>query len=343
MGTQDNNTATSSVLDDVTKRYNDAWENYNAAVEQRNQNAQARAARPDDPGTTYEDFLKGAMPEKPTTQIDPKKEKARMWVTNIADAINAVGGIVGAANGADVAPMASLSEANRKRYDKLVEQRKAEQDAYTKALMQAQSHAMSMSEAYRRRRQQQDAEAAALDDAKVAQAKTAFDKAGDDLGRATTGNYRTSEQDRLINQHQDEVAYRNAQGQRADRDDVENHNRYEEKNWHRLAGGKFVRNEDYPAFVDKVFNALMSDSEIANELKSAQSQISMAEKKGDLKTANALKETIVDRYLNSSDEAKARVANEAGINSGFYGDPDFWSIDDNGQIVKGGKMKISGF
>lgn len=348
------NTATSSVLDDVTKRYNDAWSNYNAAVEQRNQAVQARAARPDEPGTSYEDFLKGAMPEQPTTQIDPKKEKSRMWVTNIADAINAVSGIVGAASGADVAPMASLSDVNKKRYDKLVEQRKAEQNAYNKALMQAQSHAMSMSEAYRRKRQQEDAQAAALDDARVAQAKMAYDKAATDYGQAykehrdvVGDTYRTGEQNRLVSQHQDEVNYRNAQGQRADRDDVESHNINEQKQWHRIPGGSYVRNEDYNAFIDKVYSALLSDSNTANDLKSTQAQVKIAETKGDTKSANALKETVVNRYLSSSDENMAKVARDAASGSGFYGEPDFWSLDNNGQIVRGSqsgnKKTIPGF
>lgn len=363
MSTKDTNTAaSSSVLDDVQKRLDSAWGEYNAAVEQRNQAANARAARPDAPGTSYEDFLKATMPEKPATpEIDEKAEKRNAMITNIADAINAVASIVGTANGATFTPMASLSDANQKRYNKLQEQRKADQEAYNKALMQSQSHAMNMAEAYRRKRQQEDAAAAALDDARVAKAKLTYDKASDDYNRTYrkqqddyTKEYRQQQdaatqarsdrqESRLWKQHQDEMDYRNTSGARADLNAVESHNKDEEKKWTRLPGGKFVRNEDYPIYVDRVYNSLIRDAEIAKELESLQSQIRVAEAKGDTKTVNALKAEAVNRYLGSSDENKAKIANDAADKSGLYGEPDFWIYDDEaGKISRGKKQGAMG-
>ena len=63
-----------TVLDDVQKKLNDSYAAWQNAIGQANQNAQERMARPDEPGTTYEDFLKGSMPAQPATQVDPKKE-----------------------------------------------------------------------------------------------------------------------------------------------------------------------------------------------------------------------------------------------------------------------------
>ena len=332
MATETNNT----VLDDVQKKLNDSYAAWQNAIGQANQNAQERMAKPDEPGTTYEDFLKGAMPAQPTTVVDPKKERSRAMITNIADAINAVGGIVGAARGADVVPMAPLSAANQQRYEKLLTQRQAEQDAYNKGVMQAQSHAMSMAEAYRRKRQQEDAQAAALDQARVNQAKMDYDKASDDYNRiyrkendTESRAARERQESRLWTQHQDEVDYRNASGARADRNAVESHNKEEEKKWTRLPGGNYVRKEDIPAYIDKVYSALEADKDIKMEiLQKYASQLRIAEAKGDSEKVNNIKQQIINSYLNSSDERKARIAKEAAENSGLYGTPDFWSYEE---------------
>ena len=184
MATPQMTNTTTSTLDEATKRYQaaqqglmDATQAHDAAVAEINN-------RPYEPGTGYDEIFKSLEPEKPTTVIDPQKEKSRMWITNIADAINAVGGIIGAANGADVVPATSLSAVNQQRYNKLMEQRKAEQDAYNRALMQTQSHAMSLADAYRRQRQQEDARLIAQEDAKLNRAKLEYDLANDTYTRA---------------------------------------------------------------------------------------------------------------------------------------------------------------
>ena len=341
-----------TVLDDVQKKLNDSYAAWQNAIGQANQNAQERVARPDEPGTTYEDFLKGSIPAQPATQVDPKKEKARAWITNIADAINAVGGIVGAARGADVTPMASLSAANQQRYNKLLEQRAAEEELYNKGVMQAQSHAMSMAEAYRRKRQQEDAQAAALDQARVNQAKMDYDKAADDYNRiyrqsndAETRAARDRQENRLWTQHQDDVNYRNASGARADRAAVESHNKEEEKKWTRLPGGRYIRNEDYPMFVDKVYSALAADKDIKMEiLQNYGTQLRLAEVKGGSEEHN-IKQKIINSYLNSSDENKARIAYEAAAKSGLYGTPDFWVYEEgesgNSRIRNNAQVKTA--
>lgn len=327
----DKSETNNTVLDDVQKKLNDSYAAWQNAIGQANQNAQERMARPDEPGTTYEDFLKGAMPAQPATVVDPKKERSRAMITNIADAINAVGGIVGAARGADVTPMAPLSAANQQRYDKLIAQRQAEQDAYNKGVMQAQSHAMSMAEAYRRKRQQEDAQAAALDQARVNQAKMDYDKASDDYNRiyrqqndTESRAARDRQESRLWTQHQDDVDYRNAQGVRADRDDIEAHNKYELSQWTELPGGKFVRNADYPSFIESMYNELMSNSDIKAEIqKDYKNDIAKAEHDSGAK--EKLHERIVRKYLGSSD-----VAKQAAEKLNRYGTPNLWTQENVG-------------
>ena len=351
MGTETTNTAvttsTPSPLDEARKNRDNAFIQWQAAVDEANRKEQERLAQPDAPGTSYEDFLKGAMPEQPTTQIDPKKEKARAWITNIADAINAVGGIVGAATGADVVPATSLSAANQQRYNTLVERRDKEREAYNRGVMQAQSHAMSMAEAYRRKRQQEDAQASALDQAKVNRAKTAYDIASDEYTRAYKQNrdvisdtQHEAYEARQAQQHADSMANSQASARRADRSAVESHNNNELKNYERVAGGNYVRKEDYQSFVNSVYNKLISDPTIASELKTVSAQIKANMTQGKLDAAAQLMADVVNRYMSSTDEAKSKVAKDAAEQSGFYATPDLWSLDENNEVVR---QNIPGF
>lgn len=347
MPTPNTNTATSS-LDEAQKRYDEAKQNWLNASQQRDDAVAGIYSKPDEPGTTYEDFLKGSMPEQPTTAVDPKKEKARAWITNIADAISAVGGIIGAANGANVVPSASLTAANQQRYDKLVQRRDAERDAYNKALMSAQSHAMSMAEAYRRRRQQDDAKLVAQEDAKLNRAKTQYDIAADEYARAYKQNrdvvsdtQHEAYEARQAQQHADSMANNQASIRRQDRSAVESHNNNELKKYRAVAGGKYVPIENYSSFVNSVYNKLISDPTIASELKTIKAQISALEKQGKLDAAEKLMDTVVTRYLSSADENTAKIAKDAAEQSGFYATPDLWSFDDDN---KGGeKQNIPGF
>lgn len=354
------NTATPSVLDDVQKTLDDKWANLQSALDQRDENARKRVAQPDAPGTTYDDILKSIMPEKPLPAVDPKREKARAWVTNIGDAINAVGGIIGAASGADVVPATPLSAVNQQRYNKLLEQQSKEQEAYNRAIMQSQSHAMSLSEAYRRQRQQRDAEAAALDDAAVSRAKAAYDKALDDYnriyrqGRDATGDERNARQESRQEAHyQSEAAYREQQGNRTDLNAAMAHNKEEEKLWVRVPGGKFVRAEDYPAFAERVYKALLLDKDIKAEIEKNYGQaLNLANRKNDTVARDKLLKEIVEKYLDSSD-----IARQEAEKSGKYGTPDFWPVGDYNpykgtassenstqtSTQQGGKKTIPGF
>ena len=346
MATQMTNSAPSP-LNEAQKNRDSAFTQWQTAVDEANRKEQERLAQPDAPGTSYEDFLKGAMPEQPTTQIDPKKEKARAWITNIADAINAVGGIVGAARGADVAPMASLSAANQQRYNTLVEQRNKEREAYNRGVMQAQSHAMSMSEAYRRKRQQDNAQASALDQAKVNRARMEYEKAANDYneiyrqGRDVASDERSNRQEnRLWRQHEDDVAYRDATTKRNDAKEADAHNKAELANWAELPGKKYVRKADYPGFVNSLWTSMMANIDLAKELNERYgSRLAMSRVPGAKESEEQIHEEAVRAYLGSRE-----LVRQMADRLGKYGEPDLWEVEAVGQTKSNeGKKDIPGF
>jgi hypothetical protein len=346
MATQMTNSVPSP-LDEAQKNRDNAFTQWQTAVDEANRKEQERLTQPDAPGTSYEDFLKGAMPEQPTTQIDPKKEKARAWITNIADAINAVGGIVGAARGADVAPMASLSAANQQRYNTLVEQRNKEREAYNRGVMQAQSHAMSMSEAYRRKRQQDNAQASALDQAKVNRTRMEYEKAANDYneiyrqGRDVASDERSNRQEsRLWAQHQDDVAYRDATTKRNDAKEDDAHNKAELANWAELPGKKYVRRADYPGFIDDLWTKMNADKELAKEINEKYgTRLANSRIPGAKESEEELHEKIIKTYLGSKESVR-KMADELGK----YGEPDLRGVEAVGQTKSNeGKKDIPGF
>lgn len=334
MPTPNTNTATTSTYDEVTKKYQDALNNLNAASADYEKTASDIYNSSMEPGHSFEDFMNSVDVPEPTTKVDPKKERSRAMITNIADAINAMGGIIGAARGANVAPSASLTAANQQRYDKLVAQRDAERDAYNKALMNKQTWAMNMSDAYARRKQQDDARRLSAAETKLKTARTAYDLAGDALSRARTQERDAASDARADRAEQRSIQqYNDSQAKQAIKDynstiaQVKKFNDDEDKKWISY-GGKEVAADKYADFMETAFKFLEKQQDVIAADKALINDVNGATKATD---KLEFQKELVDKYF---DKYRDGIIAE-GEKLGAFGQKTKWGYDENsGKIIK---------
>lgn len=333
MGTENKTNTATSTYDEVTKRYQDALGKLNAATQDYEKTASDIYNSPMEPGHSFEDFMNSVELPEQKTQVDPKKEKSRAMIANIADAISAMGGIIGAARGADVVASPSLTAANQQRYDKLIAQRDAERDAYNKALMQQQSWAMNMEDAYRKRKQQEDARKLSAAETKLKTARTEYDLAGDALSRARTQSRDEASDARSDRAEQREILrYNDNQARQAVQDHntavtrVASLNNDEDKKWISFAG-RDVDATKYASYIESVYNMLAA--ELKDVERSAIRDVENAKEKEKL----GLMAGLVKKYLNDA-KYKDRIINE-GEKQKVFGKRVKWGLDENsGKIIK---------
>ena len=325
---------TNNILDDLTRQLNQSKEEYQNAEREYNRKQEEIASQP---SHSYEDFLKENMPEKPTTVVDPKKEKARMWVTNIGDAINAIGGIVGAGMGADVVPMASLSAANQARHDKLIAQRNAEREAYNKGVMNAQSHAISMANYADKLQAQQNAKTLAPYENRLREAKTKMDMAGDAYTQAykqhrdAVGDEKSERaEERADKRMQQQISNSNRQQETANRREIRLHNDAEKKRYESVPIGEYypLKGQTDNLYVD-IYDTIKEDpavkaaigADVWNMIKSYEDNKITA-------MAETGKVGAIERLLKSdpNSDVYKKVMDAIG-NSRYAGQPDIWSDD----------------
>lgn len=340
---------TNNILDDLTRQLNQSKEEYQNAEREYNRKQEEIASQP---SHSYEDFLKENMPEKPTTVVDPKKEKARMWVTNIGDAINAIGGIVGAGMGADVAPMASLSAANQARHDKLIAQRNAEREAYNKGVMNAQSHAISMANYADKLQAQQNAKTLAPYENRLREAKTKMDMAGDAYNQAykqhrdAVGDEKSERsEERADARLQQQISNSNRQQENANRREIRLHNDAEKKRYETVPIGEYypLKGQTNNLYVD-IYDTIKEDpavkaaigADVWNMIKSYEDNKITA-------MAETEKVGAIKRLLKSdpNSDVYKKVMDAVG-NSAYAGQPDIWPDDVYERPTPQGGTPVSG-
>ena len=326
---------TNNILDDLTRQLNQSKEEYQNAEREYNRKQEEIASQP---SHSYEDFLRENMPEKPTTVVDPKKEKARMWVTNIGDAINAIGGIVGAGMGADVAPMASLSAANQARHDKLIAQRNAEREAYNKGVMNAQSHAISMANYADKLQAQQNAKTLAPYENRLREAKTKMDMAGDAYTQAykqhrdAVGDEKSERAEQRADARLNRQLAQSEQAQKnANKKEIKQHNDAETKKYETIPfiGDYYPYKGHEEELYSDVFATIKDDPAIQAAIGADKwNEIMTYEKNHIDAMAETAKIDAVKRLLQSNPDSDVyKKVLDAVSKSKYAGQPDIWPDD----------------